>query len=237
MPDSTKWMRDKLFEYEAGYRKYWNSPANSQMRWGHQDELISLRPLVLRIIYEVSPDLLTTVKLSEDPREDLWRVNDLVLQASKYLSEREAIETFLETGPRLSSHSLHPWIWDAARYLWADGHRRAAIQQASSQLEAQLKVRAEKQGDASDVARQAFSVEPPTAKNPVRLRITRFQKGTDNWKSAHEGAKFLGSGIFMLIRNIRTHSTEEPGEQEGLEELAALSVLARLIDGADIERF
>jgi len=37
------------------------------------------------------------------------------------------------------------------------------------------------------------------------------------------------------IRNISTHVTNEPDEQAALEQLAALSVLARWIDEAEIE--
>jgi len=36
----------------------------------------------------------------------------------------------------------------------------------------------------------------------------------------------------MFIDNLATHFHEQPGEQEALEHLAALSVLARLADEA-----
>ncbi len=37
------------------------------------------------------------------------------------------------------------------------------------------------------------------------------------------------------IRNIATHNLKEPDEQEALELLAALSVLARWIERAEVE--
>jgi hypothetical protein len=43
-------------------------------------------------------------------------------------------------------------------------------------------------------------------------------------------------GCFAAIRNIASHTLDEPPEQEALERLAALSVFARMIDEAELTR-
>jgi Protein of unknown function (Hypoth_ymh) len=56
-------------------------------------------------------------------------------------------------------------------------------------------------------------------------------QGTPDWTSQHEGAGFLGMGCAQAIRNLTTHGAQ-PDEQTALEQLATLSLLARLIDKA-----
>lgn len=81
---------------------------------------------------------------------------------------------------------------------------------------------------------QAFSLDPPNGNWP-RLRIQGLQPGSHEFRSAHEGAVALIRGAFMLIRNGASHPTErEFTEDEGLEHLAVLSLVARLIDNCDI---
>ncbi len=70
--------------------------------------------------------------------------------------------------------------------------------------------------------------------NEPRLRIPNLEGGEDTHRSAHEGALHFGRGCFMAIRNIVTHTLTQPEEQPGLEALAALSVLARWIDAAEV---
>jgi hypothetical protein len=48
-------------------------------------------------------------------------------------------------------------------------------------------------------------------------------------KSMNEGLRFTSRGLFAAIRNVATHSTEDVPQQEALEQLAALSSLARWI--------
>ncbi|MGA9077854.1 MAG: TIGR02391 family protein [Acidimicrobiales bacterium] len=50
-----------------------------------------------------------------------------------------------------------------------------------------------------------------------------------------DGARFFAMGCAMRIRNLVTHRSTVPDEQTCLEMLAALSVLARWIDEAEVE--
>jgi hypothetical protein len=53
--------------------------------------------------------------------------------------------------------------------------------------------------------------------------------------SMNEGLRRLAPGIFMTIRNPATHGTDDIPEQEAVEQLAGLSMLARWIDRCEIE--
>ena len=70
-----------------------------------------------------------------------------------------------------------------------------------------------------------------------RLRFPDIDRGErpDDWTSAHEGAMHLGMGCVQGIRNPRAHSSEDITEQEALEQLAVLSVLARWVDNCAFE--
>ena len=82
---------------------------------------------------------------------------------------------------------------------------------------------------------QAFSIKPPTLDQP-RLRFQQFNPASDDWRSAHEGAMYFGRGCMMGIRNLVAHRSDELSEAVAIEQLAALSVLARWIDEAVVER-
>ena len=81
---------------------------------------------------------------------------------------------------------------------------------------------------AKDLVVQAFTTDPPTAGN-ARLRLADYPDSSANWISQHEGARFFGMGCAQLIRNLVTHGAQ-PDEQTALEQLASLSLFARLID-------
>jgi hypothetical protein len=193
-------------------------------------------PLILRIAARADPEL--TAKLKEDSYAG-WRYHR-VLEASRQLvgllDSAEEVERILgPVGPKLAAASLHPWIWNAAVGLWDDGHLREAVQAAAqalfeNHLPAKLGVPAAR--SAKDLIVQAFSTDPPTAGN-ARLRLADYPDSSANWISQHDGAKFFGMGCAQLIRNLVTHGAK-PDEQTALEQLAALSLFARLIDRAKV---
>ena len=60
--------------------------------------------------------------------------------------------------------------------------------------------------------------------------------GSDTYKSVQRGAMTFAEGVFAGIRNPLSHEAEqELSEQEALEYLAALSVLARWVDRSEVE--
>jgi hypothetical protein len=192
--------------------------------------------LVRRIAARVDPELVADLT-DESPG---WGY-DRPLRASRQLaglltSVEEAERILGPVGPNLAAANLHPWIWNAAVDLWDDGHLREGVQAAAQalferHLPAKLGVPAAQ--SAKDLASRAFltdSTDLPTAANP-RLMLTDYPDRSANWTSQHEGAKFFGMGCAQLIRNLVTHGAQ-PDEQTALEQLASLSLLARLIDQA-----
>lgn len=138
--------------------------------------------------------------------------------------------------PAVSATALHPWVAEAAGRLWADGHRREAVQSAATTVENWLRAKLGlHEGSAASLVASAFSTKPAAASSP-RLRVPEVApEGSDAWNNAHEGAGAFGRGCFMRIRNLYTHGQGQD-EQSDLEALAALSLLARWIDAARVER-
>jgi hypothetical protein len=153
------------------------------------------------------------------------------------LRDAEEVKRNLEPeGPKLFATDLHPWVWEAAAELWSDGHRREAVQRAATRIfdEKLPKKLQEPSGDPNtllDRFNPSKDGQPPRP----RLRFTG-QSREDNpktWDNLHTGAALFGKGCVQAIRNRRTHGLEVE-EQEALEELAALSLLARWIENADV---
>lgn len=124
--------------------------------------------------------------------------------------------------------------------IWDGGHHRQAVSAAAAALEQQTQLKLGR-GDLSgaDLYTEAFKVDKPgTVPSGGRLRFAHLPElssaggRNQTWISAHEGAMHFGRGCAQGIRNLSVHGTEEFGEQEALEHLASLSVLARWIDGA-----
>jgi hypothetical protein len=137
------------------------------------------------------------------------------------------------TGPNFRAKEMHRWVWNAAADLWDDGHLRAAVQQAAAALldgHLPSKLGVEKSAKAAAPS-SAFSPKDPTPATP-RLRLDQFTPGSDDWTNAHEGALYLGMACQKLIRNLTSHSADDVEKSEALEQLAALSLFAHLIDEA-----
>jgi len=189
--------------------------------------------LVMRIADHADPELAVMLK-EHSHGWPYYQTIKAARQLAGVLAAVEETERILgPVGPKLAAASLHPWIWNAAVDLWDDGHLREAVQAAAvalfdHHLPAKLGVPAGR--SAKDLVAQAFSIDPPTAGSP-RLRLADYPDPSANWTSQHEGARFFGMGCAQLIRNLVTHGAQ-PDEQTALEQLASLSLLARLIDRA-----
>jgi hypothetical protein len=152
-----------------------------------------------------------------------------------YIETLEELDVKLAPdGPHLEADRLHEWVWSSAALLWSDGHRREAVQTAATKVDVQARAkvgRADISG--ADLMMQAFAVDKVKVPTP-RFRFPGLEPGTETYKSAHDGAKFFGAGCMLGIRNLATHSVDQPDEQVALEHLAALSVLARWVEECDV---
>jgi hypothetical protein len=141
-----------------------------------------------------------------------------------------------EAPPTIGAASMHPLVWGAARPLWVDGHFRQAIAAAAETLIAQMKARTGRY-DLSETPlwQQAFSDKAPEPGKP-RLRWPGDPSTNQDVKNMNDGLRFFAPGVQMLIRNPATHSIDEMSEQEAVERLAVLSLLARWVEQCQVEQ-
>ncbi|MHA7141860.1 TIGR02391 family protein [Arthrobacter sp. Sr33] len=174
---------------------------------------------------------------------DAGKANKWIRHRTATLRAREALvrnqeiqENLGENAPELSAANLHPWVWTGAKSLWHSGHYREAVEGAIRKLnaEAQNKV-GRRDISETDLFKQAFSRD---AAAPGKARLRRMtDDGSKTFESVQRGAMNFAEGVFAGIRNPLSHEAhQELSEQEALEYLAALSVLARWVDKAEVER-
>lgn len=166
-----------------------------------------------------------------------WSVHyEASIRAREALVRAEEVRANLgDDAPDLSAAELHPWIWSGAKSLWQSGHYREAVEGATKKLNAETQNKVGRRDiSETDLFKQCFSMDPAT---PGKARLRRMKDdGSDTYKSVQRGAMTLAEGVFAGIRNPLTHeSDQELSEQEALEYLAALSVLARWVDQSQTE--
>jgi len=134
-------------------------------------------------------------------------------------------------GPTLSAEGLHPWVWNAATNLWSNEHYGEAVAAAAKAVEKQAQLKL----DRRDLTGYRLYSKLFVSKNHLEygLVFPQFDTETENWTSAHDGARHYGMGCALRIRNLLVHGAIDVSEQTGLEYLAALSLLARWIDAAE----
>lgn len=166
-----------------------------------------------------------------------WSVHyEASIRAREALVRAEEVRANLgDDAPDLSAAELHPWIWSGAKSLWQSGHYREAVEGATKKLNAETQNKVGRRDiSETDLFKQCFSMDPA---KPGKARLRRMKDdGSDTYKSVQRGAMTLAEGVFAGIRNPLTHeSDQELSEQEALEYLAALSVLARWVDQSQTE--
>jgi hypothetical protein len=155
-------------------------------------------------------------------------------ELSACLRQVEEAAAILEpAGPKLSASHFHPWVWLPAQKQWDAGHRRDAVQRASTSVfDVELRGKVGLYNmQPLDLIGHVFNVEDPKP-GDVRLRLQGYVKATPEWRDIHKGMRDFGLGCVAAIRNLTTHGLDEPNEPVALEALAALSYLARRIDDA-----
>lgn len=232
------WIRGQLVEYVRRTR-----PVN-QSRSGNGYTSITARTAPECGRAEAI-DRTETVRPILDRLYPEWRSENDGCKNDEFKSERDACRRLLarlenleeverrlgggDTSPRITAASLHPLIWSAAKAQWSTGHRHEAVLAASKAVNSQLQAKLSRRDvSEKDLVRQAFSGREPADGKP-RLRR----------ESVRQGAMDFGAGCFAAIRNPVGHLPNdqvELDEQTALERLAALSLLARWIDEASVER-
>lgn len=208
---------------------------SSQHRTSAPDDEVSQQaPVVERILDRVIPDWRASVPDSafnnrwSRHREACIRARELLLR------DREISAKLGEDAPALSASQLHTWAWEGARPLWQSGHFRSAVEDALKKVNAETQNKLGRR-DVSEARlfQEAFSIDPPKLGRPRLHRMDDDQ--SDTFKSMQRGARALAEGIYAGIRNPLGHEEGQDIDQQiALEYLAAISVLARWVDEADV---
>lgn len=190
--------------------------------------------VVEQILDRVLPRWRTEIELRKTNR---WtRHREAAIRAREEIVRQDEIRANLGEGaPEISAANLHPWVWSGARSLWQSGHFRSAVEDAAKKVNAET----QNQVGRRDLSETKLFQEAFTEKEaePGKPRLRRMKPdGSDTYKSVQRGAMALAEGIYAGIRNPFNHeSPEDIDEQTALEYLAALSVLARWVDGSELE--
>jgi len=228
--ERVKQFRDWLNDARANE----NSPEHATSR----SATLQLLPLVRRIAERLDPSLLP--KLAR--LKSYWSFHDMQegLEAADLLIGQigyadDALRILGPSGPVLAASGLHEWVWDAAKGRWDDGYYDDAVHTAAEAVNQKTQMRmGRKDLNGTELYQQAFSPNEPTADTP-RLRLPDIDsEDTDTWKSAHMGAMRLGEACFQGFRNLVAHKKADLTEQQALEQLGALSTLARWVDGSEL---
>jgi hypothetical protein len=228
---------DRYLELCDDRRRAQNLERRSEAR-RVDDQLIAQLPIVITALRHYWPDLQPSPSQSDNiyygPHGSL---RSLVLARKAQLERQQEVQRYLKPrGPQMAADQLHEWVWGAVSTLWASRHYRQAVQHACAALNAHLQNKLNRR-DVSDTAlvREAWSPKDAAPGRP-RLRFPDAVPGTDEWRSRHLGAQQFGEGCYLGIRNIATHAAPEVEwpQQLALEKLAALSVLARWINEAEV---
>ena len=201
---------------------------------GSEEDIVAQAQVVEKIFVRVLPAWRSEV--ADDKYHRWGQHREAAVRArAQLVREQEISENLGENAPELSAAELHPWVWSGAKSLWQSGHYREAVEGAIKKLNAETQNKIDRRDvSETDLFKQSFSLDEP---KPGKARLRRMKDdGSDTYKSVQRGAMNLAEGVFAGIRNPLSHEDDqELSEQEALEYLAALSVLARWVDASDVE--
>jgi uncharacterized protein (TIGR02391 family) len=233
-----QWVNEKLAQFISETRPVRSDVSGYLAPACGRDRAIELQEIVRPILRRLYPEWESD---NAPSRFDAFKAER---DASNRLLARIASQVEVESNlgggdlsPRVTAASLHPLIWQAAEAQWSTGHRHEAVLAAAKAVNSQLQTRIGRRDiSESDLVRQAFSAKPPE-EGKSRLRFNTIPDEQTR-ESMRQGAMDFGAGCFAAIRNPVGHLPNdeiELDDQTALERLAALSLLARWIDEADIE--
>lgn len=138
--------------------------------------------------------------------------------------------------PGFAPSQLHEIVWSAAAAHWTTHQYRVAVREAAEALTLHWRTKLNRMDvDGTPFWQQALAAGPA---QPGRRKL--LWPGEDDDRTVKSmragmqplavGLKELATGVQLAVRNPATHTQTELSEQDGLERLAALSYLARMLD-------
>jgi hypothetical protein len=136
--------------------------------------------------------------------------------------------------PTLAADQLHPWVWEGAQSMWGSKQYRAAVDAAARMVNENTRTKVDRL-DLSDtnLMNQVLNPGKPTSGKKY-LRIPGDQ--TDQTVANRNRAlRPFGEGWWAGVRALAAHEAgPDWDQQQALESLAALSILARWIDECEV---
>lgn len=243
--DPITWACDRLRQFIDASARQHNPPPPGVISGGDygpkasEDEVLRQWAVVERVLQHYLPDWQSRLGPGDGYTYTGYRWGERREGAALCLAALQAeaeVREHLETrGPSLSADALHPWIWDSARSLWNSQHHREAVEAAAKGLNAYTQQKTGMTLAEGDLFVQAFSDDGPKPDRP-RLRPVGGSDDSLSVRSLRRGIRDYASGCYAAIRNPKAHDdpTIDTPEHEALEQLAALSVLARWVEGATL---
>lgn len=235
------WVRAKLEEFMATcdeYRRlHGQIPAGSYWDEGLMRPITNLverqLPTVRRIIEALDESLLSDDFGVSELYIGLSGTETTTRKALAVLEDRdEWRERLAPDGPALAANGLHEWIWGAAAQFWDAGQHEAAVEYGAKSLTAHIQQKSRMSIADRELAREVFS--PKASATNVRLWLPGPRE-VDTWRSRQDGLHLLAMSAFAGIRNVVAHSvTAGWSQQEALEYLAVLSVVARWVEETEV---
>jgi hypothetical protein len=235
-----EWALEQLDEFiEATTVTFVPSPPNSigfhrYKTAAAEGDIVKRAQVAEKILDRVLPGWRNDIQKKDRQK---WSIHyEASIRARETLVRADEVRKNLgDDAPELSASNLHPWVWDGASSLWRSGHFREAVEGTIRKLNAETQNKLGRRDlSETDLFNQAFSEQVAATGSP---RLHRMKNdGGKTFKSVQRGTRSFAEGIFAGIRNpLAPEANHEMPEQQALEYLAALSVLARWVDESKVE--
>lgn len=227
-----------LTEFASGVSQYLLDLelTKESFRWPDPPQELELQEVRARLIENAYVPGLGDYEMPGNMRGNWEVARYAAIQALGRAQSAEEITAFLRpSAPAIAADALHAWVWEPAAPLWAADSHQDAVLAAARTVNRRLQKKLGRHDIGEyDLAVQSFDLKDPVQGKP-RLRLPG-DRSTPTWRARQEGAKFVAAGAFLAIRNVAAHEEiTDWGQQEALEYLATLSVVARWIDECTVE--
>jgi hypothetical protein len=207
--------------------------------WRSADEGIRAElPFVEAAAQEVAPHLVPMLRQPDAVISHHYK-DEAAHELLVLLESRDEMARMLEGSvPSLKASALHEWVWGAARRSWESGDFADSVRSAAHDvfINHLVGILAADETATPEVLCEALLPDAPTPKS-ARLRVSDFPQDSTEYTAAQTRAHRLGVFCATLVRGSSLLTSPESWEVQAFEALAALSMFARLIDGARLERF
>lgn len=230
----TEWARQKLEDFAGHARRYddLRRTTNTGSRNAARSSLDKAEPTVRKILDQIHAPLAS--ELNTRAVAGSAKAIGLVNQALGILDDMDEVTANLgPTSPTLAADEFHPWVWQAAQTLWQSEHYRMAVSAAATAISAHTQTKLGRRDVSDDdLMNQAFTEKPKAGQPYLRLPGDPADLTV---KSRNKALRPFAQGCFAGIRNPAHHEHGDDWDQQNaLEQLAALSVLARWIDQCEV---